>query len=1570
MRGGEPATAEKPIEGDTSMDEMWDEAARAFEEICGESLKRGGIRNFEDVQRRIESSGKESFKTNAAPEENWEMAKSVGLKSLKFLKLLVNTASQASSLIPIPSAAASFTGSALCFVFDVPFAIKGYNDAVHQVFEEVSSALSQFQIYRTMDHIDPLLVTQIQRVLVRFIKVCAHVVKYRQGRRRERILQQVKSIFEDDSGLGSAMEDFKRALQGQRDVQGTVTLAVALDIQQTAQDTHKDVQALKSDSDRNKDLVKIRDSLGVPSTVRLDTRTTQTCTNIADRCLPGSGSWIWTHEAYTTWTASKDEDVLVVSGPSSSGKSSATALITKRLEEQKGRTYVAHYFFPASTKKSDDDKTPVQSALKYMAFQIARVDATVCKALVKACDTGPGAFSRASSLENLETLWGELKIGAAGSGASYYLVFDGLENLRDKHADMLLRFLFGLRREGESAKRVRFLVSGADEQFARQPGAESALRIHMEQNNGPDMRILIGEALAKQELLQNVKNGSEQQKARDKIFAKLPQNVNGSYSRLQFGLDSVIRLLSTRTAVQELDKFLDQSISSHEAAIKDLQRSLTADEIAELNELLRWVIFANFNLSLAQLESAMGLYSGIASLTSLEYIIRNKYSAVLKLDDGCVLPQDGVLEYMQKKRDLPSRSSHSKDRPTISMTIAVNNVDQELCGHFLWDLADMAIRDKFKFDFSGDVFSSGGQNTIAVDEFEANHTIVTRAFEFLRGEPREETREIGEYLVTWLPYHLGKIRQLEDDDREAVLTPRDQLEIGQNLYELFRDDAVVKRHKDVFSKGHWIESEIEELQKWLNDSAVVRRVDRAWKAKVQRATSPTKGFLNPLVKTIVEGFLRGREWGVQIAFFWIVEFMAADEKKPQVDHPRHDENEVTQSESAAAYLYKCVNYDEVSKWCQDVLGLSDSDLDSLWWERLAEGSVSRPFEGESPTVSLYQRAIELKDPSWRCHQGLSAQYRTQDRLDDAIKELELALTEAEKETASPKPEPKDICELHILLGDYLCDKDDTTAAARHYLFACNSEDPVQAERGRLGHFKTVLNAAGPDETRQFFKKSLMEEDGKQKFVSVLKMVARDWDHKNIILSLLTTAKQDPELLKSIFHAMHAAAVKMEPQPNGNETVGEIERFAEDEARGVMLFELGVASYRFKLSSDGTDPILEAMRVWTESRDVLAPIGGSNASVARENATSALANHYFLGCLDGGRPDYLEALKNLCKEDTDSLSNNDAVGFLGGLHSLHGEKEQARTVLARYVKQALQILSDEMPENDLIGYSILHETLGNYLDFKNESVAAALLGQPDLVREAGQFELQDLTDVAEDETQAVLDAMDKLGNETFQRTNAEEPDTTKQIERLQVAKVHVDSLVSAAETDAKTTEGDEGHDTETPRPSNPTSVALRLLQTRLDQLVTTHNPELNFDAFSWGWSCDGRTADGKPCKKRGDFETAFYHCMYCTNKDLCWECLGRLRDPTSDVIPVCSPKHRWLRVPPYGSRENVGSKSKTVLVPSSVEPVDGDEQVLAACYEGAEEVTLQVWTERIAEEWGVSLKELREDMSRQNTPDTE
>jgi hypothetical protein len=574
----------------------------------------------------------------------------------------------------------------------------------------------------------------------------------------------------------------------------------------------------------------------------------------------------------------------------------------------------------------------------------------------------------------------------------------------------------------------------------------------------------------------------------------------------------------------------------------------------------------------------------------------------------------------------------------------------------------------------------------------------------------------------------------------------------------------------------------------------------------------------------------------------------------------------------------------------------------------------------------------------------------------------------EREGATPKPEAKEIMELHLLLGEYAYEAGDMERAAECYKFACTSEDAEQAKKGQVGHFKARLSWPNAEGTRQLLKSILAEEGGERTMARVLKMIAWDGEHDTIMSKMFTVAKGDPDLLKDIVRAMETATAKV-PVPDEDRTADFYPNdCAEDEARGVLLYDLGVAVHTYKVSADDTEPVSKALRLWRDSRDLLSNVhGGRNASVAWQNATTALANHYFQIMVDGKHLDHVYELVQLAGAESNIY--DEATGFLGALHALCGNRAQARAALSERIQYGLQILSDDTPENDAYGFSIIYKTLGMYQDFRNAGVALSLLGQPDLVAGALCFEARDIQADNDVDKQRVLDTVTALARQTIEATWAQVPDVSQQAQRIQAAKAHLDSLMMAytnslatATAAAKLEAEDEDGEAQDDHSKGggldlETTTAHHLLHTRLSVLQLTHTPELNTAAFQWQWSCDGYTPDGKRCSNITDFENPFYHCMYCRNRDFCGACLVRLRTPSSGAkITVCSSKHRWLRIPRQGSDMFVGLGAKGVRVPR-VRPVEGDDHVLEFIYdedgEGVE-VTVEAWRVDLAKEWEIPL----------------
>jgi hypothetical protein len=251
---------------------------------------------------------------------------------------------------------------------------------------------------------------------------------------------------------------------------------------------------------------------------------------------------------------------------------------------------------------------------------------------------------------------------------------------------------------------------------------------------------------------------------------------------------------------------------------------------------------------------------------------------VLDIEDDYVLVQNQVEKILRRETGISDKHSSAQEGPTISMSITINNVSEQLCHHFLWDLAQVSIRDKFKFDFDAASHRLHGQQaTIEVDEFEAHHTIVKHAFEYLKGEPSEQTKAIGQYLVVWLPFHLTRLRELETEDK-GELMPSDKRNIANGLYNVFKSDTTFQRHKNSFeghdgSRSYWKPSEMTDVNEWFRDSAASRLLDKKWLTAVKSAPNPTRGYLRPLVQLVLDQFLKDRAWGALSCYRWIEQFV-------------------------------------------------------------------------------------------------------------------------------------------------------------------------------------------------------------------------------------------------------------------------------------------------------------------------------------------------------------------------------------------------------------------------------------------------------------------------------------------------------------------------------------------------------------------------------------------------------------------------------------------------------------------------------------------------------------------------
>ena len=223
-----------------------------------------------------------------------------------------------------------------------------------------------------------------------------------------------------------------------------------------------------------------------------------------------------------------------------------------------------------------------------------------------------------------------------------------------------------------------------------------------------------------------------------------------------------------------------------------------------------------------------------------------------------------------------------------------------------------------------------------------------------------------------------------------------------------------------------------------------------------------------------------------------------------------------------------------------------------------------------------------------------------------------------------------------------------------------------------------------------------------------------------------------------------------------------------------------------------------------------------------------------------------------------------------------------------MKQAMQILSDNLPQNDTYGSSSISKALQQYQDLTNSVIALTMLGQPDYVMETLQFNGDDIVPNDGESKERLVELATKLALETLEAVRTLVPDSTEQVQRLEAAKAHIQSLrtVSAPAppppANAKAPDDLVGKSDVNGSPDN--AVASENHEEKGTETLTalsfllSHISLIDHSSSQWIWGCDGRTPDGKRCPNELEFKSPFYQRTFCSNRDFCGDCMARLRAP--------------------------------------------------------------------------------------------
>ena len=753
--------------------------------------------------------------------------------------------------------------------------------------------------------------TTIHKLLISFVDICGLSIDIFEGGTwgKLKVITKV-TFFDDDSGVGAALAKFQSLVQEQSAVVDTLTLESVLKneakltelheflkisdqkldgIKNVADDIKMDVGVLlaadkgrKSDELMKQQLAKIEKKLGVKDTCTATHQDNPTAThqgNLSDS-MPGTGSWLDSIKEYTDWEdrEAKVAPVLYLTGNKNFGKTFLTSAIVRKLQTRykQGdggtiRTCIAYYFFPKDSEKTDEKLQNVETALKWMSLQIAQGDMVYRKEMDTLCDAEES--SDFSSLTCAD-LWQKLGFGSFKTNVAYFLLFDGVDQLTERMAKPLLDILLGLQDSSStlSQLRLRVMVTGQEKTFGGSEYLNSVPSIDIGKHSRIDIEKYIDQRLEKMDNLQE--DSDEKRNLRKKIRTELPDRAQGDFFKVRHSLDAISKERWADGITRILSAAGDDRDTMLKREIAKCNEDLSTEDIEDLNELLAWVFFGQWWLTVEQLEAAMFLRHEKTSLQPLKDRLDNEYSKFFEIDKyGHVDINTDMKDLVIRTQDEGDREGNKEKLKELAQ-VKISESEIKMVRKFLLTFFEEEVYDKFGFK---EFFAQKSKTSaaIGVEETDAHLTIVKRSLKLLTLGYENETKSLALYTLARLPSHLENLGD------PTKLSLSDKTFIETELFRVLTNDDIIEQRwqSDAALRETWVDetTAVETVWGWLKDSTIVRTLretPKSWLSDAAPNSNVETRLLRKVVRVMAKRWLRGREWDVSDAFPWVQNFVA------------------------------------------------------------------------------------------------------------------------------------------------------------------------------------------------------------------------------------------------------------------------------------------------------------------------------------------------------------------------------------------------------------------------------------------------------------------------------------------------------------------------------------------------------------------------------------------------------------------------------------------------------------------------------------------------------------------------
>jgi hypothetical protein len=618
----------------------------------------------------------------------------------------------------------------------------------------------------------------------------------------------------------------------------------------------------EAEKNANKDREKIKTALKIEKEETW--RTNQE--NFVREIVPNTGQWLFEDPQFAAWLDGKPgaAPILGVQAKQGFGKSFLCSVAIRHLYSLyppsllDDRVSVAYYFFEKDTK---DEKVSVNKAIRSIVYQLCLSDDIYQRDVAIACDK-PEEFG------NTLEMWNQLVARFSKRiDATFYVFLDGIDEAETEAGNPLIQIMQEVSQMWREGRRLslRFFVTGRPKIFSDLESRPNIAlsTIELGQRNGEDILKFIDMRMDGMETMKNTES-ADIRELRARIRDKLSEGAQGDFFKINYMLSEVGAKKRRKEIEEVLEHAGEDRLETIGREVERLSNTLSAEDIQDFNELLRWVMGSKAWPSVRSLEGALLLKNGEASLVPLEDQIRDKYSAFLEVSEyGTVTTvSDSILEYFKKRAAAVDLAS--------STTSALHEAEIGIVRRFLRNVCDEELFQKFGFDEFFARKLAGKSVMVNLDVESMDIEILLLALKAITLESTPELDAVLSYAWYWLPEHLEAV--------DLALTPPEPKRVlGSILIKLFTDETYANRwwsEPNLWMRFWWcyLDDNCNTVLNWFKDSAVQKGFSDVQREWIQGLTSAAKlddDLLRPLARIMAKRWLQTPDWFTPELVYWI-----------------------------------------------------------------------------------------------------------------------------------------------------------------------------------------------------------------------------------------------------------------------------------------------------------------------------------------------------------------------------------------------------------------------------------------------------------------------------------------------------------------------------------------------------------------------------------------------------------------------------------------------------------------------------------------------------------------------------